>query len=282
MIEISTAPPFATVQDLGRFGYRASGVPVSGAMDPDSMRIANTLIGNPPDAAVIEWALGGGSIIFRRTLQYVVTGAVRAPRPMTARAGDTVMLAPPIHFFGRFIYVAVEGGIDVPVVLGSRSTYLPGAFGGYKGRILRAGDELPVGTSRGDGVVAAYPPSEGDAIRVIFGPHRAAFSDEHRRQFLSTEFKVSPASDRMGYRLDGPPLAGGQWGSRLSEPVCPGAIQITTSGQPIVLMNDAPTVGGYPVIGVVHSDDLGRFAHRLPGEAVKFVEISIAQGPEVA
>ncbi len=282
MIEISTAPPFATVQDLGRFGYRASGVPVSGAMDPDSMRIANTLIGNPADAAVIEWALGGGSIIFRRTLQYVVTGAVRAPRPMTARAGDTVLLAPPIPFFGRFIYVAIEGGIDVPLVLGSRATYLPGGFGGYKGRLLRTGDELPVGTSRGDGVVASYPPFQGDTIRVIFGPQRAAFTDEHRQQFLSNPYKVSPASDRMGYRLDGRPLAGGQWGSRLSEPVCPGAIQITTGGQPIVLMNDAPTVGGYPVIGVVHSADLGRFAQRLPGEPVQFVEASTNPGPEVA
>jgi biotin-dependent carboxylase-like uncharacterized protein len=275
MIEISTAPPFATVQDLGRFGHRASGVPVSGAMDPDSLRLANSLVGNAPDAAAIEWALGGGSLIFRRPLQYVVTGAVRAPRPMTARAGDTVVLAPPIHFFGRFIYVAVEGGIDVPLVLGSRSTYLPGAFGGYKGRILRVGDELPVGQSR---AASSEPPAstafDSDAIRVIVGPNRAAFTAEQRQQFLSTEFKVAQASDRMGYRLDGPPLAGGEWGARLSEPVCPGAIQITTSGQPIVLMPDAPTVGGYPVIGVVHSADLGRLAQRRPGEAVRFVESS--------
>ena len=276
MIEISMAPPFATVQDLGRFGHRASGVPVSGAMDPVSMRLANSLVGNPPDAAVIEWALGGGSLIFRRTLQYVVTGAVRAPRPMTARAGDTVVLAPPIHFFGRFIYVAVEGGIDVPLVLGSRSTYLPGAFGGYKGRILRTGDELPAGTNRGETLAAPTAAAfDSDAIRVIFGPHRTAFTAEQRQQFLSTEFKVAQASDRMGYRLDGPPLVGGEWGSRLSEPVCPGAIQITTGGQPIVLMPDAPTVGGYPVIGVVHSADLGRVAQRLPGEAVQFVEVSI-------
>jgi 5-oxoprolinase (ATP-hydrolysing) subunit C len=196
---------------------------------------------------------------------------------MMAKSGDTVVLAPPIHFFGRFIYVAVEGGIDVPLVLGSRSTYLPGAFGGYKGRMLRAGDELPLGRSRAASsempVSAAF---DGDAIRVVFGPRRAMFTAEHRLQFLSTEFKVAQASDRMGYRLDGPPLAGGEWGTRLSEPVCPGAIQITASGQPIVLMPDAPTVGGYPVIGVVHSADLGRLAQKLPGEAVRFVEVSIA------
>jgi biotin-dependent carboxylase-like uncharacterized protein len=285
MIEISTAPPFATVQDLGRLGHRASGVPVSGAMDPDSLRLANSLVGNPPDAAVIEWALGGGSLIFRRTLQYVVTGAVRAPRPMTARVGDTVALAPPIHFFGRFIYVAVEGGIDVPMVLGSRSTYLPGAFGGYKGRILRAGDEIPVGPS--SATPATWTPTafDSDAIRVILGPHRTAFTDEHRQQLLSSEFKVAQASDRMGYRLDGPPLTGGQWGTRLSEPVCPGAIQITADGNPIVLMPDGPTVGGYPVIGVVHSADLGRLAQRLPSEPVRFVAVSIAprgtEEPEV-
>ena len=283
MIEISTAPPFATVQDLGRFGHRASGVPVSGAMDPDALRLANSLVGNPPDAAAIEWALGGGSLIFRRTLQYVVTGAVRAPRLLTAKPGDTVVLAPPVRFFGRFIYVAVEGGIDVPLVLGSRSTYLPGAFGGFEGRILRVGDQLPVGTSR-----ATTPPTpatdvfDGDAIRVIFGPHRDAFTADQRQQFLSNEYKVAQASDRMGYRLDGPPLTGGEWGSRLSEPVCPGAIQITASGEPIVLMPDGPTVGGYPVIGVVHSADLGRLAQRLPGESVRFVEIAPIEGPKVA
>jgi biotin-dependent carboxylase-like uncharacterized protein len=277
MIEISTAPPFATVQDLGRFGHRASGVPVSGAMDPDSMRLANSLVGNPPDAAVIEWALGGGSLIFRRTMQYVVTGAVRAPRLLTARPGDTVALAPPIHFFGRFIYVAVEGGIDVPLVLGSRSTYLPGAFGGYKGRILRAGDELPVGPSGASAPTPWTPPAfESDAIRVIFGPNRAAFTDAHREQLLATEYKVAQASDRMGYRLDGDPLTGGAWGTRLSEPVCPGAIQITAEGHPIVLMADGPTVGGYPVIGVVHSADLGRFAQRLTNEVVRFVEATLA------
>ena len=123
-----------------------------------------------------------------------------------------------------------------------------------------------------------FPTFDSDAIRIIFGPHRGAFTAEQRQQFLSTEFKVAQASDRMGYRLDGPPLTGGDWGTRLSEPVCPGAIQITTGGQPIVLMPDAPTVGGYPVIGVVHSADLGRLAQRLPGEAVRFVEI----GPKVA
>jgi allophanate hydrolase subunit 2 len=152
--------------------------------------------------------------------------------------------------------------------------------------MLRTGDELPVGTSRGEPPVAPAAAFDSDAIRVIFGPHRTAFTAEQRQQFLSTEFKVAQASDRMGYRLDGPPLVGGDWGSGLSEPVCPGAIQITTGGQPIVLMPDAPTVGGYPVIGVVHSADLGRVAQRLPGEPVRFVEVSIAsggvEGPEVA
>jgi biotin-dependent carboxylase-like uncharacterized protein len=274
MIDIITAPPFATIQDLGRFGHRASGVPVSGAMDPEALRLANSLVGNPPEAAAIEWALGGGAVIFRRPLRYALAGALRAPRAAAANAGDTLAVMPPLN--GRFFYIAVEGGIDVPQVLGSRSTYLPGAFGGFDGRILRAGDRLPVGASRAKSPLPPVPgpyPLTNDPIRLIFGPHRSAFTPEHREQFLATEFTIAQASDRTGYRLDGAPLAAGDFGTRLSEPVCPGAIQITTSGQPIVLMPDAPTVGGYPVIGVVHSEDLGRFAQHRPGETVRFREI---------
>jgi biotin-dependent carboxylase-like uncharacterized protein len=271
MITLSTAPPFATVQDLGRFGHRASGVPVSGAMDPDALRLANSLVGNPLDAAAIEWALGGGVLVFRNATHYALAGAVRAPRSATAQPGDMIALAPPDR--GRFYYVAVEGGIDVPLVLGSRSTYLPGKFGGLEGRILRSGDQLAVGASRGQAKAPAEPPRDGP-IRVIMGPHREAFTTDQRQQFLATEFRIAAASDRAGYRLDGTPLSG-DFGGRLSEPVCPGAIQITTGGQPIVLMPDAPTVGGYPVIGVVHSADLGRLAQRLTGDAVHFVETTL-------
>lgn len=275
MIEIATAPPFATIQDLGRFGHRASGVPVSGAMDPEALRLANSLVGNPPEAAAIEWALGGGAVVFRRPVRYAFAGALRAPRAADANTGDTVAVMPPLN--GRFFYLAVEGGIDVPEVLGSRSTYLPGAFGGLEGRMLRSGDRLAVGAPRAK--TSPLPPVPGpypltdEPIRLIFGPHRNAFTLAHREQFLSTAFTIARASDRTGYRLDGTPLAAGDFGTRLSEPVCPGAIQITTSGQPIVLMPDAPTVGGYPVIAVVHSADLGRFAQLRPGDPVRFTPV---------
>ncbi len=274
MIDIATAPPFATIQDLGRFGHRASGVPVSGAMDRDALRLANSLVGNPPEAAAIEWALGGGAIVFRRPMRYALAGALRAPRCAVANAGDTIAVMPPLN--GRFFYIAIEGGIDVPMVLGSRSTYLPGAFGGLEGRMLRTGDRLPVGVPRATNTplppVPGPYPLTSDPVRLIFGPHKGAFTPQHREQFLATAFTIARASDRTGYRLDGAPLAAGDFGTRLSEPVCPGAIQITTSGQPIVLMPDAPTVGGYPVIGVVHSADLGRFAQLRPGDPVEFRE----------
>jgi biotin-dependent carboxylase-like uncharacterized protein len=275
MIEVATAPPFATVQDLGRFGHRASGVPVAGAMDPDALRLANAMVGNPPDAAAIECALGGGALIFRQAARYALAGAVRAPRDGLANAGDTIMFSPPVN--GRFLYVAVAGGIGVPLVLGSRSTYLPGKFGGIEGRTLRVGDQLPIGGPSGAPVKATPVAQEDDTIRVIVGPHRNAFTPDQRARFLSAEYRVATASDRTGYRLDGPSLAGGDLGTQLSEPVCPGAIQITAGGQPIVLMPDAPTVGGYPVIGVVHSADLGRLAQRLPGAPVRFVETILAR-----
>ncbi len=276
MIEVAVAPPFATIQDLGRPGYRAYGVPVAGAMDADALALANALADNPPNTAAIEWAVGGGTLLFRMPARFALAGAVgevhlnqhaiAVHAPVDAPANSTLTLSPPAG--GRFLYVAVSGGIDVPVVLGSRSTYLAGRFGGHEGRTLRTGDVLPIGTARGAAPAREAPRS--GAIRVIPGPHRNQFTEAHWMQFLATEYRVSPTADRTGYRLDGPALTSGDWGTLPSEPVCPGAIQITAGGTPIALMADAPTLGGYPVIAVVHSADIGSLAQRVSGASVQF------------
>jgi antagonist of KipI len=177
----------------------------------------------------------------------------------------------------RFLYVAVRGGIDVPEVMGSRSTYLPGGFGGFEGRRLRTGDVLPVGPALHSGLggnvhprITADPTDTDVTIRVTPGPQWERFDERARETLLESRFTVSPSSDRMGYRLDGPAIISGVSATLPSEAACPGAIQIPDGGQPIVIMPDGPTVGGYPKIAVVNSADLRLLAQCLPGRGVRF------------
>jgi antagonist of KipI len=293
MIEILHAPPLVTVQDLGRPGYRAAGVPVGGAMDWWALRVGNLLVGNVPDAAALEWALGAGRLRFDRAVWLALTGAavsatvnglpIAAGEAQHAPAGSELSIDR-IHR-GRFAYVAVRGGIDVPLTLGSRATYIPGRLGGLDGRALRMGDRLPIGGATtasplaGLGARPIPGPADGErAVRVVAGPHRALFSTASWDAFLGAELSVAAASDRTGYRLEGLRLPDRIPAALPSEPVCPGAIQVTTGGQPIVLMADAPTVGGYPVIAVVCSVDLPWVAQRGTGERLRFRSVS----PEAA
>ena len=269
MIAVIKAPPFATVQDVGRFGYRGSAVPPSGAMDPEALAHANIAVGNEPDAAAIEWGIGAGQLGIEPGRSIAIAGA-----SVTAvRHGDCLTIEELRS--AAWAYIAVAGGIAVPEVLGSRSTYLPGRFGGLEGRRLRTGDILKVG---GAGAVrdAAAPEPEPLAmddcpvIDVIEGPDRAMLDDDAWRRFLTTDWTVSRAVSREGYRLDGPPLRWSGPDDLPSAPVCPGTIQLPPGGQPIVLMPDGPTVGGYPRIAVVLSRALRRLAQRRPGEPVRF------------
>jgi biotin-dependent carboxylase-like uncharacterized protein len=286
VIEILRAPPFATVQDLGRLGHRAEGVPPSGAMDPGALRILNQAVGNATGAAGIEWALGAGEARLERRCwaavgpgAWQVDGQEAPPWSATEiQPGQVLTLNPPATT--RFSYLAVSGGIDVPVILGSRSTYLTGRFGGWHGRLLKKGDRLPLGAAGDAGPVAIPPEQRPDyqrPIRIVPGPQARFFGEAAWAALLSGEYRIGHASDRMGYRLDGPALSHSGPVALPSEAACPGAIQVPDGAPPIVLMNDGPTVGGYPKIAVLVSVDLGLLAQMVPGAAPPFVRVSQEQ-----
>jgi antagonist of KipI len=291
-INVLKAPPFLTVQDRGRPSGRIHGIPPSGAMDGWALSTANRLVGNPDDAAGLEWALAGGSIRFDQPAVFALTGATcvaalgdRPVDPSTtlhAKRGEVLAIERIVS--GRFLYLAFHGGIDVPSMLGSRSTYLPGRFGGVEGRRLKTGDIVKLGppsrsvplqgfTIPGP-VRIRYDESE---LRVVEGPQKALFGEEGWRAFLAGQYAVSPASDRMGYRLTGPMISSSAAPDIPSEPACLGSIQIPSGGTPIVLLADGPTVGGYPKIAVVITADLPILVQRSPGEQVRFRAVPVAE-----
>ena len=260
-------------------------------MDPFALEAANAMVGNSLDAAGLEWALGGGSVRFERDCAFAIGGATaratlsgRGVAPCTttyARVGDEFSIGQIIT--GRFLYLACNGGIDVPQLLGSRSTYLPGRFGGYHGRLVKSGDALPLGEQKSE------PPAEGfhcaadlmprydsGTVHATRGTQEEFFDESAWLTLSESEYRVSAASDRTGYKLEGPALSN-RSGTLPSEAGCPGAIQVTGDGLPIALMADAPTVGGYPKIAVVSEADLPILAQRRPGETVRFVLIPIDQ-----
>lgn len=281
MITVVKAPMMATVQDLGRTGYRAIGVPPSGAMDREALIATNVCVGNTPNAAALEIALGRGELRFgddsviavggARLIATLGTRAVQPWVPIPVHAGDTLHIDRVAD--GQFAYVALHGGIDVPVILGSRSTLLTAALGGYDGRLLRAGDVLRASNDVAGGP-GAVPPVVHDAaaaIPIMRGPQSDAFDAAAWRTLLDATFSVSRASNRAGYRLEGVTITHDVVTNRPSEPTCVGVIQVPSGGAPIVLMHDGPTVGGYPKIAVVCERAIGMLAQRAPGTSVRFV-----------
>lgn len=284
MIIVERAPPYLTVQDSGRLGYRASGVPRSGAMDRIALAVANLAVGNPADAAALEWAVGGGTLRFERDLMIALAGAeaestldgmpVSINSAISVEAGQELT----IHRLTarRFLYVAIRGGVDCPVVLGSRSTYLPAALGGIEGRRLMRGDAISIGNAFAgmreidSGRTGPAPDYNSDVIRVI-----GATESRLLESFFDGNYIVSMASDRTGYRLEGDTALDSTDTSITSEPVCAGAIQLTPGGHPIVLMADSPTIGGYRILGTVISSDLPILAQSVPGRRLKFKGISV-------
>jgi biotin-dependent carboxylase-like uncharacterized protein len=281
MIVVTRAGSCDLIVDLGRPGWAASGVPAGGAADPQALVAANRLVGNRDDAAGLELTLHGPALHFLRAARVAVTGAGfaatrggNAPLPwnetLTVGAGETLD-------FGRAAsgvrcWLAVDGGIDVPRVLGSRSTCLPGAFGGFAGRALRRGDRLPLGAAAADGGRRrARPPAEEPEgiLRVVPGPQIRLFSDRGLSAFFCGTYCVTTASDRRGLRLAGAPC-GYPPVDLPSQGVLPGAIQVPADGQPIILGWDGPVTGGYPVIATVIGADLPRLAQLAPGARVRF------------
>ncbi|MDQ2889182.1 MAG: biotin-dependent carboxyltransferase family protein [Gemmatimonadota bacterium] len=279
MITVVSAPPFATIQGLGRTGFRDVGVPPSGLADRDSGLALNAVLGNDRECAMIEWALGGGTLRFDMDATVALGGAdamcsvggtpVLAWTPTAIPNGAELEVRRILR--GRFLLIAVQGGIDVPQVLGSRSTLLSAKLGGFEGRRLRSGDRLAIGTAFRSEAVANVSPmrTRSGTIPVLRGPQSSFFGHSAWAAFLAATFKVSNASDRTGYRLEGPPVAAPA--SLLpSEPACVGAIQVPADGAPIVIMHDGPTVGGYPKIAVIRENALARFAQLVPGDSVRF------------
>ena len=296
------APGMLTsVQDGGRHGSHALGVRVGGAVDLYSFRIANLLVGNDPNAAVLEITLTGPTIRLHRAATIALCGAaidahvegIALPgwRPMTLPAGCTLALGACRR--GARAYVAFDGGIDVQVVLGGRSTDLRAGFGGHHGRALRAGDSLSLGKPRTAITGANAPDASGPpriaawwidsasdldfadsiAVRVLPASDAALPVDA----LCAQDFAIDAASDRQGLRLRGTPLQCFDARERISEPVVPGTVQLPPDGQPIVLLADAQTVGGYPRIGHVIAADLPRLAQRRAGQHLRFVAVDRLQ-----
>ena len=293
-LEVLEAEGLVSVQDPGRLGWGRFGVPRSGPMDAFALRAANALVRNPPQSAVLEVGMGEALFRARQDCVLAVTGAGYRVAlsiwdfplwgTLFVRGGQRLRLIKTEG--GSWAYLALAGGIQVAPVLGSRATYLRGNFGGLEGRRLQAGDQLESGKSAYAAeqlLGRSLPPevrpaySQEAVIAVIPGPQIDRFTKRSWRAFLDSSYTVSPASDRMGYRLAGPPIRQRGSADLLSEGMPPGAVQMPADGQPIVMMADCPTSGGYPKIACVTSADLPVLAQCQPGTAhVRFCETTVA------
>jgi biotin-dependent carboxylase-like uncharacterized protein len=267
MIEVLEPGPLATVQDRGRPGLAHLGVPPSGAADPRAHALGNRLVGNPPDAAALEATLAGPRLRFAQGALVALAGALHRPA-FEVGAGEVLELGP--FGGGARVYVAVRGGIGVEPVLGSRSTDLMSGLGPP---VLRAGDVLPVGDE------VAGPPEDVPAagalpaepvLRVIPGPRADWFAPDALDALTAQAWRMSPASNRVGIRLQGEPLRWSRRQELRSEGLVTGSLQVPPNGLPILLGPDHPTTGGYPVLSVVVSDDLWLAAQLRPGDTVRF------------
>jgi KipI family sensor histidine kinase inhibitor len=276
----------STVQDRGRFGFRAFGVSPGGVMDTLAAGVANLLAGNNPDAAVLEMTLLGGSFRFAAGAYVAVCGAdmgcrldgvaVRNWSAFSIPAGAELTFGHAVT--GCRAYLAVRGGITVPPVLGSCSTFLRAGFGGYGGRALRAADPVSFGAVCGAAALKRLLPSrliprypQEIRLRVLPGPQDDLFEAEGIETFFSSVYTVTPRNDRMGYCLDGSPIRHRNGADIISDALCPGSVQVPGDGLPLVMTADHQTTGGYPKIGTVIGPDLFRLVQARQGTRVRFV-----------
>jgi biotin-dependent carboxylase-like uncharacterized protein len=304
MIEVVKPGLSTTVQDAGREGYYNLGIPPSGALDQFSLAAANLLVGNPEGAAALEIAYLGPELRFGAEAVVAVAGAELAPRldgeerhswaAFTVPAGAVLSFA---HLRGGArAYLAVAGGIDVPELLGSRSTYALGSLGGHEGRALAAGDALPVGSGSGRAGSAAVPeelrPSFATEleIRVVMGLYDHLLTDTGRRTFAETVWTLTPTADRVGFRYKGDSLemlereqpfgAGSDPSNIVDAPYPIGSIQVPGGVEPIVLHRDAVSGGGYAMVATVISADMDAVAQSAPGAKTKFVAVTLEDALE--
>ncbi len=286
-ISVIKPGPLTTVQDAGRFGYQSSGIRPCGVMDTAAYEAGNALVGNTRGEAVLEMTFLGGTFTFQDSAWIALTGAdmgaalegAPVPRyqPVFVKEGQTLTINMAVS--GCRGYLAVRGGIDVPPVMGSRSTETGAHIGGLNGRPLKSGDILPVPGDDG------WQPPTGNAfrlpvytndieVRVIPGPQEGVFTAAGVETFYTSAYEVSPNSDRMGIRFDGPEIESSHGTDIVSDGIVFGSVQIPSGGRPIILMADHQTAGGYAKIGTVISFDLPKLAQARPGDNVRFRRIT--------
>ena len=293
-----------SVQDRGRHGHQHVGLCPGGAMDVVSLTLANALVGNAPDAAAVEITVLGPDLEFERDTLVALAGAdfessMPGNRPVLLPAGTRLSITRALR--GARAYLAVAGGIDVPPVLGSRSTYIPGRFGGFLGRVLKRGDRVPLAADaeklsrerfaglkhkRGNSVRWSVPPPtvpdrEPIVLHAVDGEHFGHFDATTQRAFFDTVWKIGPESNRMGFRLTGATLARASDEEILSGPTALGTVQVPANGTPIALMADHQTTGGYPRIAEIASADVPRLAQLGPNGALHFARCGLDMASEL-
>ncbi|MFC2013616.1 biotin-dependent carboxyltransferase family protein [Chloroflexota bacterium] len=289
IFEVIQPGPLTTIQDLGRCGYQQYGVPVSGAMDNYALRLGNLLVGNNEGEACLEITLLGLQLQILENTVVAITGADLSPSlngislPMWEAVilckGDIVSLPWPKN--GCRAYLAVSGGIEVPKVMGSASTYTKAQLGGLGGRALRAGDRLRTGKPQslvvGRKVPAKYIPEYGNnyELRVLMGPQDDYFTEQGIYTFVNSEYVISAEADRMGYRLEGLHIEHKDRADIISDGIPLGAVQVPGDGLPIILLADRQATGGYTKIATVASADIPKIAQAKPGNKVKFTRITV-------
>lgn len=277
-----------TVQDLGRTGHQRFGVPVSGALDPLALRLANALVGNPPGMAALEiLALGPTLTVEADSVRVALVGSgvglridgIEIPAGRSATASRGARIAVGGFTDAASCILAIEGGFDLAPCMGSLATYVRGGFGGFEGRALKAGDLLPLTLAAATpGPERKAPPIDygSGPIRVVLGPQEDWFEPASVERFFAEPYMITAEADRMGMRLEGAKLAHSKGFNIVSDGIAPGHIQVPGTGQPIVLLADRQTVGGYPKIGAVIGADLPRLGRMRPGDAIRFAQVEVA------
>jgi biotin-dependent carboxylase-like uncharacterized protein len=285
------------IQDAGRYGYQQFGVPVSGVMDSFSHRVGNILVGNDENEAVIEVTMLGPQIEFQEDSVIAITGGDLSPsingksvemwRSMYVKFGDVLSFGAMKK--GCRSYIAFAGGIDAPLVMGSKSTYVKASIGGHKGRPLKGGDVIQIGKTKEvlSKLKDRYIPKKfipeyinDFDVRVVLGPQEDYFTSKGMETFLSNKYVVTNECDRMGFRLDGEAIEHIGGGDIISDGISFGAIQIPGHGKPIIMMADRQTTGGYTKIGNIIWIDLCKVAQAKPGDKIGFKEITVEQAHE--
>ncbi|MFH1756725.1 MAG: biotin-dependent carboxyltransferase family protein [Pseudomonadota bacterium] len=290
-LEILLPGAFTTIQDLGRYGYQKYGVSISGAMDRFALRVANLLVGNEEGEAAVEATVVGPKLKALQKSLVAFTGADLSPaingkpalmwRALEIQEGEVISFGPPKS--GCRAYVAIAGGIDIPLVMGSRSIHTRSSLGG-NGRALAKGDvikrkdpgiriQVPASFSLPEGLLPVY--DKNWRVRVILGPQSDYFTRRGIGTFLSSEYEITPQADRMGYRLQGPKIEHKAGADIFTDATPPGSIQVPGDGMPIILLADGQTTGGYSKIGVVIAVDQDLLAQAKPGDRVRFQRVTL-------